>query len=121
MRGVMATLGCGAIRLRSCPRVGPAGDLTGQRRSCMFKIMRTRVSSKGQVRLPAEFRRRDGIKPGQPFEIERLVRGEYRLKRIPRRPNAGLVDLLLACPVKGWFRPLDREETNADLDLALLK
>jgi len=77
--------------------------------------MTTTISSKGQVVLPAELRRRDGIKPGQKFEIERIDRGEYRLKRKSRRRNEGLVRLLLACPVKGWFRPLDRSETTDDI------
>ena len=37
--------------------------------------MRTVVSSKGQIVLPAELRQRDHIVPGQQFEIERLDRG----------------------------------------------
>jgi AbrB family looped-hinge helix DNA binding protein len=74
--------------------------------------MKTTVSTKGQVVLPAELRQRDGIEPGQKFEIERLDCGEYRLRRIARRRNQGLVKLLLACPVKGWFQPLPRTETT---------
>jgi AbrB family looped-hinge helix DNA binding protein len=74
--------------------------------------MRTRISSKGQIVLPAELRRRDAIEPGEEFEIEVVDRGEYRLKRVERRRNRGLVDLLLACPVKGWFKPMDRTETT---------
>jgi AbrB family looped-hinge helix DNA binding protein len=70
------------------------------------------ISSKGQLVLPAELRRQDGIQPGQEFEIERLDRGEYRLKRKARPRNQGLVKLLLDCPVKGWFAPLDRSETT---------
>jgi AbrB family looped-hinge helix DNA binding protein len=77
--------------------------------------MNTTVSSKGQIVLPAEFRRRDGIKPGQEFEIERIDRGEYLLKRKTRPRNEGLVNLLLACPVKGWFQPLERFETTDDI------
>jgi hypothetical protein len=38
------------------------------------------------------------------FEAERIDCGEYRLKRQQRRRNEGLVKLLLACPVKGWFQ-----------------
>ena len=68
--------------------------------------MTTTVSSKGQIVLPAEFRQQDGIKPGQQFEVERIEPGEYRLKRKTRRRNEGLVKLLLACPVKGYFKPL---------------
>ncbi|HVQ75968.1 MAG TPA: AbrB/MazE/SpoVT family DNA-binding domain-containing protein [Candidatus Binatia bacterium] len=77
--------------------------------------MKTTVSSKGQIVLPAEIRRRDGIEPGQEFEVERLDRGEYRLKRTERRRNEGLVRLLLACPVRGWFTPVDRTETTDDV------
>ena len=74
--------------------------------------MKTKVSSKGQIVLPAESRRQDRIDAGQEFEIERLDRGEYRLKRKERRRNEELVKLLLACPVKGWFRPMDRTGTT---------
>lgn len=77
--------------------------------------MRTRISSKGQVVLPAEIRRKDGIEAGQEFEIDRIDRGEYRLKRTRDRRNRGLVELLLACPVKGWFQPADRRETTDDV------
>ena len=34
--------------------------------------MRTRVSSKGQIVLPAELRQQDAIEAGQEFEVERL-------------------------------------------------
>ncbi len=73
--------------------------------------MKTTVSSKGQIVLPAELRHEDGIEPGQQFEIERVAPGEYRLVRVVPPKNRGLVDLLLACPVKGYFVPLDRTET----------
>ena len=62
--------------------------------------------------MPAEIREQDGIRPGQEFEIERIGCGEYRLVRRKRRANEGLVDWLLACPVKDWFKPLDRTETT---------
>jgi len=77
--------------------------------------VRTTVSTKGQIVLPAELRRRDGIETGQAFEIERTDAGEYVLRRVEERANAGLVDLLLHCPVKGWFVPLERTETTDDL------
>ena len=72
----------------------------------------TSISSKGQIVLPVEIRRQDGIKAGEEFEIERLEAGEYRLVRKKRRPNEGLVDLLLACPVKGFFVPIESESTD---------
>lgn len=53
--------------------------------------------------IPVELRDEDQVKAGQSFEIERLDRGEYRLKRVEDAPNAGLVDWLLACPVKGFL------------------
>lgn len=75
--------------------------------------MRTRVSSKGQLVLPAEIRRQDGLEAGQEFEIERVRRGEYRLVRRSSRPNAGLVDWLLDCPEKGFFVPIESESTDS--------
>jgi bifunctional DNA-binding transcriptional regulator/antitoxin component of YhaV-PrlF toxin-antitoxin module len=75
--------------------------------------MRTRVSSKGQVVLPAELRRQDCVEAGQEFEIERAGRGDYRLVRRASRPNAGVVDWLLDCPEKGFFVPVPSESTES--------
>lgn len=73
--------------------------------------MKTTVSTKGQVVLPAEIREQDDIEPGQEFEIERIDRGQYRLTR--RAPsNEGVVDWLLACPEKGYFVPIESESTD---------
>lgn len=74
--------------------------------------MRTRMSSKGQLVLPAELRELDGIEPGQEFEVERLDRGDYRLTRRSPPPNTGVVDWLLACPGKDFFVPVDSESTD---------
>jgi AbrB family looped-hinge helix DNA binding protein len=74
--------------------------------------MKTRISSKGQLVLPAELREKDGIKPGEQFEVERLDRGQYRLVRQESRANNGLVDWLLACPAKGYFVPIQSESTD---------
>ena len=54
--------------------------------------MTTTISSKGQIVLPADIRQQDDIKPGQKFDVERIDRGEYVLKRKARRRNEGLVD-----------------------------
>ena len=75
--------------------------------------MKTTVSSKGQIVLPAELRQQDRIEPGQEFEVERLDRGEYRLVRRAPRPNEGVVDWLLACPAKGFFAPIESESTES--------
>jgi AbrB family looped-hinge helix DNA binding protein len=74
--------------------------------------MKTTVSSKGQIVLPAELRQQDRVEPGQEFEIERLARGEYRLKRRSTRANEGVVEWLLACPAKGFFVPIESESTD---------
>jgi AbrB family looped-hinge helix DNA binding protein len=74
--------------------------------------MKTTVSTKGQLILPAEIRQRDNIEPGQEFEVERIDRGEYRLLRREPPPNEGLVDWLLAFPEKGYFVPIESESTD---------
>jgi AbrB family looped-hinge helix DNA binding protein len=74
--------------------------------------MKTTVSTKGQIILPAEIRQRDGIEPGQEFDVERIDRGEYRLVRREPASNAGLVEWLLACPEKGFFVPIESESTD---------
>jgi AbrB family looped-hinge helix DNA binding protein len=78
--------------------------------------MTTTISSKGQIVLPAEIRERAGFKPGQQFVIERLDRGDYRLKRKARAPNQGLIKLLFDCPAKNWFKPADRRQTTDDIE-----
>ena len=70
--------------------------------------MKTTVSSKGQIVLPADLRNQDHIEPGQVFAIERIESGEYLLKKLPRGDSSGLVDWLLSCPEKGWFEQIGR-------------
>jgi AbrB family looped-hinge helix DNA binding protein len=74
--------------------------------------MKTTVSTKGQLILPAEIRQRDNIVPGQVFDVERIDRGEYRLLRRQPPPNEGLVAWLLACPEKGYYVPIESESTD---------
>ena len=74
--------------------------------------MKTSVSTKGQIVLPAEIRRQDNIEPGDEFDVERIEAGEYRLVRRVPRPNEGVLDWLLACPDKGFFRPIASESTE---------
>jgi AbrB family looped-hinge helix DNA binding protein len=74
--------------------------------------MKTTISSRGQIVLPAELRERDTIEVGDVFEIERLDEADYRLVRRKSRPNRGLVDWLLACPTKGYFAPVESESTD---------
>jgi AbrB family looped-hinge helix DNA binding protein len=73
--------------------------------------MRTTISSKGQIVLPADLRDRDRISAGQQFDIERLQSGEYLLKRVSE-PTIDMMDWLLACPEKDWFQTIPSESTD---------
>jgi AbrB family looped-hinge helix DNA binding protein len=74
--------------------------------------VKTTVSTKGQLVLPAEIRRQDDIRAGQEFEVERVDAGEYLLRRLAPPPNQGVVDWLLACPEKDYFVPIESESTD---------
>jgi hypothetical protein len=58
--------------------------------------MKTTVSSKGKIIIPAEIRGEDGIEEARPEPPA----------------NEGLVDWLLACPEKGFFVPIGSESTD---------
>jgi AbrB family looped-hinge helix DNA binding protein len=75
--------------------------------------VKTTVSARGQIVLPAEIRRLDGIEAGQELDVERLRRGEYRLVVREPPPNEGLVDWLLDCPGKGFFVPIESDSTDS--------
>jgi len=74
--------------------------------------MKTTISSKGQIVLPAEYRRLDRVEVGQEFQVERLDCGDYRLIRRVASPNEGAIDWLLACPQKDFFVAIDSESTD---------
>jgi len=80
--------------------------------------MKTTMSSKGRIVLPAKLRALDGLEGGQEFDIERVKPGEYRLVRRRSKLNAGLVDWLLACPEKDFFVALESEPTDTAGDLS---
>lgn len=42
-------------------------------------------------------------------------------ERTTSRYNEGLIGLLLSCPVKGWFEPLDRTATTDHIELLNLR
>jgi AbrB family looped-hinge helix DNA binding protein len=73
--------------------------------------MKTTLSSRGQIVLPAELRAQDGIEAGQQFSVERVEEGAYLLKKVLIPTSSGLVDWLLACPEKDWFEPIPSEST----------
>jgi AbrB family looped-hinge helix DNA binding protein len=74
--------------------------------------VKTTISTKGQVVLPAELRDADGIVPGDQFEVQRVSAGEYRLTRLAPPANAGVIDWLRSCPVSDWFTPVQSESTD---------
>lgn len=75
--------------------------------------MRTRISTKGQIVIPAELRAVDGIEPGEEFEVERIGPDEYRLSRLTPPLNSGLVDWLRSCPAQDWFVEVESESTDS--------
>lgn len=74
--------------------------------------MKTTISSKGQIVLPAELRQMDRIEPGQEFDVERIDRGDYRIVRRVAPQNEGAIAWLLKCPYKDFFVPIDSESTD---------
>ena len=47
-----------------------------------------------------------------------MSKGEYRLQvndETQAESEKSWVDILLACPVKGWYEPMERRETTDDL------
>ena len=76
--------------------------------------MTTTVSKDGKITIPAEFRTKDGIGPGQ-LKIQRTGPGRYELSKAADSEEETLVDWILACPHKGWFVEPDRSEmTNLE-------
>lgn len=74
--------------------------------------MKTTLSSKGQLVLPADVRSRDHLQPGDVFDVERIDRGEYRLTLSTTGSSNGVLDWLRACPEKEYFVPIDSESTD---------
>ena len=81
--------------------------------------MTTILSAKGLIEIPEEFRKADALEAGQRLEIERVGQGEYRVLASESvsqgNPAESLVDILLSCPVKDFFAPMDRADTTDDL------
>jgi AbrB family looped-hinge helix DNA binding protein len=75
--------------------------------------MRTTISTKGQIVLPAELRAADRIEPGEEFEVDRVGPDEYRLTRVMPPPNQGVVDWLRSCPEDDWFVEIESESTDS--------
>lgn len=74
--------------------------------------MTVTISTNGRLTLPAELRRQDGIDAGERFVVEWTGPAQYMFTRESEQANAGLVDWLLSCPVKGFNVPLESESTD---------
>lgn len=77
--------------------------------------MTTILSANGSLEIPEEFRAADGLKPGQRCDIERMGRGEYRVRAAEagEAPGGNWVEWLLACPEKGWLGEPGRSERTS--------
>jgi len=73
--------------------------------------MKTSLSSKGRIVLPAELRKQDRLRPGQQFVVERVREGEYLIRKVVEPVEFDLVEWLLSCPVKDWFQPMPSDST----------
>ena len=74
--------------------------------------MKVSITNKGQLTIPAEFRRLDKVEKGQTFEFRRIRPGQYRLTRVGEKRNRGVVGWLKECPEKDFFAAVDSESTN---------
>jgi AbrB family looped-hinge helix DNA binding protein len=92
--------------------VATASGLYVDRVSRYLRVVKTTISTKGQIILPAELREADGIEPGEQFDVERVGVGEYRLTRITPPPNLGVIGWLRSCPSTDWFTPVESESTD---------
>lgn len=108
---------CGHHGVGDWDRVGCAGESDGGQpeagKMLSYTRMRTTISTKGQIVLPAELRAADGIKAGEEFEVDRVGPDEYRLTRLTPTPNRGLVEWLRSCPDDGWFVEIESESTDS--------
>ena len=86
--------------------------------------MTTTLSANGLIEIPEIFRKEDALQPGARCEVERVGRKEYLVRvEADDEDERGerLIDILLNCPVKGWFQPMDRTETTDDLKPGLFE
>ena len=74
--------------------------------------MTTMLTSKGQIVIPPKVRRQKKLRAGDHLEI--LTDEDdptiIVLRRVGKIPEEGWVEVLLACPEKGWFRRMPRRK-----------
>lgn len=81
--------------------------------------MTATISANGFIEIPPLFRESDRVRDGQTCDIERLARGEYRLRvRMddqPAQPGQSWLDILFDCPARDWYEPAPGRQTTDEL------
>ncbi|MBL9178938.1 MAG: hypothetical protein JNM65_12830 [Verrucomicrobiaceae bacterium] len=81
--------------------------------------MTATISANGFIEIPPLFRASDHVQDGQTCDIERLGRGEYRLRvRVDDQPahsSSSWLDILFDCPVQDWYEPAAGRQTTDEL------
>jgi hypothetical protein len=94
------------------PGADGAGGLTALVPGVIFPAMTTTVTAKGAVVLPRKVLRQQKVRAGDHFEVtaDADEPGVILLRRVPNGTRTNWVDILLACPEKGWFKPMPRRK-----------
>ena len=81
--------------------------LTSRGPQLNFAAMTTTVAAEGTVLLPRRVLRQQKVRAGDKLEVVAVPDepGVIELRRVRRKPNEGLLELLRACPVKGFRIP----------------
>ncbi len=84
--------------------------------------MTATISANGFIEIPPLFRESDRVRDGQTCDIERLGRGEYRLRvrtdEEPARKSQSWLDILFDCPVHDWFEHSSTRQTTDELTVS---
>ena len=85
----------------------------------MFAGMTATLTREGRLVIPKAVRRRQKLRAGDKFEItaDADEPGVLELRRVRRKPNEGLVELLRSCPVKGFPIPKRSKELPRDFKM----
>jgi len=81
--------------------------------------MTTIVTANGAVVLPRKVRREKKLRVGDELEVltDEDEPNVIMLRRVQNSPNEGLLDVLRACPVKGFRIPNRSKELPRDVKL----
>ncbi len=81
--------------------------------------MTATISANGFIEIPPLFRESDRVRDGQTCDIERLGRGEYRLRvrteDEPAHQRLSWLDILFDCPAHDWYEPSSNRQTTDEL------